>query len=64
MLVTNYLIVNANPPPGMVWSPSLAHATPFQSQSDAEQYRRKAVDASGVKEIEGKWYIVKEPSSV
>jgi hypothetical protein len=41
-------------PPMKVWSPH------FDSSASASAWKQKAADATGVVEIDGKWYVVKD----
>jgi len=42
------------------WSPSPEQATPFGSQGEADAWKRATSDATGVTEVNEKWYVVKE----
>jgi hypothetical protein len=42
------------------WSPSPEQATPFGSQGEADAWKKAASDATGVTEINDRWYVVKE----
>ena len=42
------------------WSPSPEQATPFGSQGEADAWKKATSDATGVTEINDRWYVVKE----
>jgi hypothetical protein len=42
------------------WSPSPEQATQFGSQGEADARKKATSDATGVTEINDRWYVVKE----
>jgi hypothetical protein len=46
------------------WSPSPEQATPFGSQGEADSWKKSTSDATGVAEIDDKWYVDKERSAL
>ena len=59
----HYLIAYSSMPEPygkFVWSPKIENATPFSSSVAAEAKRSTVADATGVIELDSKWYVVKD----
>jgi hypothetical protein len=56
-----YFFITDLKPRTKAWSPSVLHATPYRTQSDAEAAIKKLGigDATGTEEFQDYWYIVK-----
>jgi hypothetical protein len=58
-----YLIVDSTMPEPygkFIWSESIGHATPFFSRVEADSVKKLVQDATGLAELDGNWYVVKE----
>jgi hypothetical protein len=62
-LEMHYLILDSSMPEPygkFIWSTIIGNATPFSSLAEADAARELVRGATGVTELDGKWYVVKE----
>ncbi len=59
----HYLIAYSSAPVPygkFVWSPKIENATPFSTLEEADAKKRTVADATGVIDIDGRWYVIRE----